>query len=774
MRYMILDEETQIHQGFKRKANPFIEANYIVYRGWKFEGDERCSIEYYPDKDSVTQIDIPDDVDVIVAHNAKFELLYEKRFSPDTLHAFFKRGGRIWCTQYAEYLLQAQQQKWHMATLEAVCKLYGGKPKVDGVKLLWEQGVQTSDIDRDLITDYLIGTEEEGRNGGDIGNTELAYLGQIEMAEDLGMMQAIKLRMDGLAATSEMEFNGLQIDVKRAKQDLVKRTQELKEADKKLAEYMDEFFPLPDGYEFGWGSPTQKSCLLFGGTVRYKKSDTYIDENTGKLARFVVTERWPLFDGEPVDPAECLILEDGLHCRHIGNTVEPQDVFLSGKKKGEPKFKNVKGWGDLKTKIQDFYHTFPGITEPADEWKSKLTDAVDGPVYGSGADIVEVLAKRDIPFLKALGDKTRLDKEIGTYYYRIDSKGNKGGMLTCVQPWDHKVHHKLNHTSTVTTRLSSSDPNLQNVTRADYDKSTDTYKSEVKAMFISRFGDEGDVAEIDYSQLEVVVQGLLTRDTNLIRDLNDKVDFHCKRVALKNSVSYDFALFHCKTETADDHDWWKNERQNCKSFSFERAFGAGAKGISTNNNIPLEDVERMIEVEEAEYPGINKFHEGVAAEVNATAEPFHDAAAGYRAFRRGTWQSPTGTMFSWRSYDAKAWQKKKGIMDTFKPTEMKNYPIQGTAGELVQMVLGLLWRWFVKNDNFGGKAFLTNTVHDCVWADTHKDVRDRVIAGMIKIMEAIPHFLKRFFNIDCPVSFPVEAEYGPNMLELQHWQEPNK
>jgi DNA polymerase I-like protein with 3'-5' exonuclease and polymerase domains len=99
---------------------------------------------------------------------------------------------------------------------------------------------------------------------------------------------------------------------------------------------------------------------------------------------------------------------------------------------------------------------------------------------------------------------------------------------------------------------------------------------------------------------------------------------------------------------------------------------------------------------------------------------------------------------------------------------MKNYPVQGTGGEIVQIILGLLWRWFVKNDNFEGMAFLVNTVHDCVWVDAHKSVRQRVAKGMKIIMESVPQVLKRYFNIECPVPFPVEVECGPNMLDLKH------
>lgn len=761
MKYLILDLETQTHPRFKRKANPFLPENYIVARGWKVEGDARCTAEFYDDVDSVKSLHIPDDVDVIVAHNAKFELLYEMRFSNERLHAFFKRGGRIWCTQYAEYLLNAQQQKFHMNSLDQIAPTYGGRVKIDGIKALWDAGVQTSDIDRDLLLDYLIGTEEEGRNSGDIGNTEIIYLGQIKAAEELGMLTAIKLRMDGLCATSEMEFRGLKIDIERARNDLRKRLAEQAQADEELSQYIKD---MPEGLTFNWNSPVHKSALIFGGTVKYQKQDTYVDPKTGELARKQETrDEWLLTTGHtttenPDDPG-----------RNPDNYVK----YLSGKRAGEYKTKKVKFPGELKVKYQDFFHEFPGYVIPLDEWKSSLTDGLGGPVYSTSGEVLDTITANagNVPFLAALGDANRLNKEIGTYYVKTDPKtGEKKGMLTCVQPWDHMVHHKLNHTSTVTSRLSSSDPNLQNLTRADFDAETGKYKSEVKAMFVSRFGKDGKMVEIDYSQLEVVVMGLLSLDTNLCRDLNNKVDFHCKRVALKNSVSYEFALDACKNEDHPEYSKWKKERTKCKIFSFQRAYGAGAALIAAETGMDVEEVKALIEAEDKEYPGVTKFNAAVEREVTETSEPFHDGERGYRTFRRGTYQAVTGTTYSFRSYDAPDYLRRKGITDTFSPTEMKNYPVQGTGGELVQMVLGQLWRWFVRNDFFGGKAYLVNTVHDCVWADCHHTVLDRVVAGMVKIMQAIPHFLKHFFGINCPVGFPVDAEVGDNMLDLHHWQ----
>ena len=149
------------------------------------------------------------------------------------------------------------------------------------------------------------------------------------------------------------------------------------------------------------------------------------------------------------------------------------------------------------------------------------------------------------------------------------------------------IHHKLNHTSTVTSRLSSSDPNLQNVPRGD--------TSNVKKMFTSRFGEVGRMAEIDYSQLEVVVQGVLSRDKQLMEDLNNKVDFHCKRLAAKLGEDYDSVWNKCHKE---EDATYKAMRTNAKIFSFQRAYGAGAETIATETGMARSEAEELIAAEE--------------------------------------------------------------------------------------------------------------------------------------------------------------------------------
>lgn len=767
--YRVFDEETETHHSYKRKSNPFDERNYIVMRGWKDEGDTRCSMEYFRSKEEATCMRIPDHIDLLVGHNIKFDLLYEM-CTPggrEELMKFFKRGGRIWCTQYAEYLLNGQQQKVQMVAMDTIIESYGGRKKIDGLKALWAAGVLTSDINPDTLEDYLIGTSDEGRNSGDIGNTELIYKGQLVAAEELKMLPAIQARMDGLAATTEMEFNGLAIDLVAAKAEMELLTAEGKEVAARLAEYV-KFIPEEVGFK--WSSNVHVSCLFFGGTIRYSKQDRYMDPATGDWARLKATARWPLFQGKPKPVHHERILWDEdkqLHYVEIPTGRIYQDTFSSGKKKGEGKFKSVDVPGEIKVKYQDFFYELPGITEPDPAWKGALLDGKGNPVYSTDKDVVAELGTRNIPFLKDYSRNAAIEKELGTYFARYDEKKKTYvGMLTCVGK-DGIVHHSLNHVNTITTRLSSNSPNLQNLPRAD--------KSTVKRMFISRFKDStsgaviGQMVEIDYSQLEVVVQGLLSGDKNLVRDLNAKIDFHCKRVALKTGCTYEEALYRCKDDSFEEYSKWKAIRTGCKEFSFQRAYGAGAAAVAASTGMDVEEIKKMIELEEAEYPGITAYNNKVEKEVNATAEPFRDGERGWRTFRRGTYQAPTGTIYTFRSYDAPAWQQKRGVSDTFMPTELKNYPIQGTGGEIVQMILGKIWRYFMRTENLGGKALLVNTVHDCYWIDTHPDVTQDVANVVLKIMAAVPQFLKAIYNIDCPVPFPAEAEHGPNMYDLKHF-----
>ena len=442
--------------------------------------------------------------------------------------------------------------------------------------------------------------------------------------------------------------------------------------------------------------------------------------------------------------------------------------FKGGKQAGMPKTKQADA-DDMdkpKSRMEDFFFDFPQLVSPQRDWEYE-----DSPgFYSTAEEITEKLAANDVPFVKTFMKLQKQEKDVGTYYVTYNDDGTpKGGMLTLVYP-DGLLLHKINHTNTVTSRLSSSDPNAQNFPRGD--------TSRLKELFESRFGADGSMVEVDYSQLEVVIQGMLSGDPQLRADLRARIDFHCKRVAARFGCTYEEAFEWCKVQKLEE---WSVRRTNCKEFSFQRAYGAGAVAISLTTGIPVADVKAMIEAEEAMYPGVVDFAAMMTRAVEDSAvevDVFHrskvNPALVVRA-KRGQYVAPTGTRYTFTQAEAPDFLQKKGVVASFSPTEIKNYAIQGTGGEGVQITAGRLFRWFLANDNFApkgghwrrdGLAFLVNTVHDCFWADAHNSIAKQVAKGIQGIMEQLDQVFNKLYphmNVDVP--FPAEAELGPNLYE---------
>ena len=761
------DLETENYVLNKRKAGPFDERNYIVQIGWSVNGGDRHEKYYEKHHREDVLPPILDEMgegDYIIGFNLKFDLLWvwkEKR-----LQDALKRGVRIYCGQYAEYLLGGQTQEVQMCAMNDVAEQYGGGVKIDAVKEMWEDGYLTSQIPRGLLTEYLVGSSEVV---GDIRNTWLIFLGQIKRMKEEHPKEfrtMFKFRMDGLLATTEMEYNGVFVDKDLGEElrlDLIKRIAEAKVT-------LESFLPeLPPELVFNWGSPQQKSCLIFGGTVKYLKWLAHLDEN-GNMSYVQKTEKWPLFQGETFAIDECikagelyvLPVPEGIvgSFEHKGKHYLAQDTFVSGKRAGEGKFKNVKVDDLTKPKgaKQPQYFTFKGETKPHHSWLGESTDAYDGPLYSVGSKVIEKLAERGLPFTDALSTYTSLDKDLGTYYWSEDKSGKRKGMLTLVDE-QGLIHHKINHTSTVTTRTSSSDPNLQNIPRGD--------TSDVKKMFKSRFGNAGRTAEVDYSQLEVVIQGVLSRDPQLLKDLNNGVDFHCKRLAAKLGEDYQYVYDKCHVE---EDPSYKKQRTVAKIFSFQRAYGAGVDTIAASTGMPKSEIEELVKAEEKLYPGVVAFDQMVEKTIHRNRIPtnnkiFLDGVA----FTQGEshWDSPTGTRYIWKEGITPDFMHAKGKYTGFSPTERKNYPPQGFGGEVVQTMLGMLFRWLIKHDRFDGKVLMVNTVHDCVWFDGLEEFINLIVLEAQKILESVPEvFNNAYPELNVTVPFPCETEVGNDMFDM--------
>jgi DNA polymerase I-like protein with 3'-5' exonuclease and polymerase domains len=709
MAYAVFDIETSIYESFGRKANPFDSRNYIVSVGIKYQNGKSVKT-HLSDGNVLPKGDWLAGVDCIVGINLKFDLLY--LWDNPVVKAFFKRGGRIYDCQYAEYLVTAQQSKW--ASMDGMSAKYGGTQKIDKIKEYWKDGVQTIEIPKHELLEYL---------QYDLDNTEIIFKAIVKKAKQQDMVNTIRAHMDGLCATIEMEYNGLKIDWDAARKNQKVLEDKLVEINNQLNTFIPK--DLPEGLEFNFGSGEHLSALLFGGSLKYKVREPVVDE-LGIPQYAMKTTKVPAKDPH-------------------GNVV----TYKTGKKAGEVKYRNVKSidYTRPKTKLVEREHRIKGMSRPRKEWAL----AKDG-VYKTDNKVIETLADKGNKLAKILLEYKKYDKDLGTYYER---GGN--GMLTLVQDGDI-IHHSLNNVQTETGRLSSSKPNMQNLPRGN--------TSDVREMFISRF-DGGLMAEIDYSQLEVVVQAFLTRDPQLIDHVNEGVDFHCVRLAAKLGEDYQDVVNKAKGKNGFEKDpWYDLQRTLAKGFSFQRAYGAGKKAIAASTGMSEDEVQLLIDAEDALYPRVNAYNRWVANEVKKN-KCKTDLRSLEGAVRHYGWHtSPTGKRYGFTEYDAPDFLKRDGTLTSFKPTEMKNYSVQGAAGEIVLTVLGKLWRHFVANENYCGKALLVNTVHDCVWFDMDRDVAETVVSDATRIMTSVPEFYEEIFGIDMPVQFRVDAEVGPNMKDL--------
>ncbi len=765
--YVVFDLETSIGSWFGRKASPFNPSNLLVAIGWKHADDQQVHGVY--DK---TGRHAPDwfpllvsnpKLKLIVGQNIKFDILWAICKWPQARKAWMEyvaRGGNIWDCQLAEYLLQAQVPTAHMLSMDEMSEMYGGDQKVDEVKAMWEAGIDTPDIPEDLLMRYLCGEDlEDGtRRYGDIENTENIFLKQLEKARKRGQLKSIMLNMGSLCASIEMEYNGMFVDTEEG----VRQAKILEEACGKLRVELQQYLPENLPFTWNWGSGQQLSALIFGGTIKYQAKAVILDDETGKPTYY---QR----DAVAVFPTD---REEGAYLL-IPNDISQEEAeelagkglletYKGGAKKGLMKTKLMKvpdvGRGP-KERYEDFFYTFPGMTDPDPKWETKIEG-----VYQTNADVIEELAERNIPFLTQLTKLNKMDKDLTTYYITTDDKGFQKGMLTLVGP-DGLIHPSINHTSTVTGRFSCSKPNLQNIPRAD--------TSDVKKLFKSRFGAEGYIVQSDFSSLEVYIQALLTGDRQLIEDLKSGMDMHCVRVAKKFDIPYEEAVRRCKKDKdAPDFKLWKARRTGCKEFSFQRAYGAGAKAISYATGMPLEDVEQLIEQESARYPGVDRFYERVTSQIQESRIPTqiwkaHPEIRGLNVqLGRGYYSTPDGKKYSYMEYPAPAAAIKRGKEHaSFSPPEIKNYVVQGMGGEWAKAAMWLAVRAFYKRNNFDGKALLVNMVHDAQYLDAHKSVFQEASAVLHAAMEAASEFMEQRFNMEVEAPVPSETNYGSSMAE---------
>lgn len=771
------DLEVENHPWYGQVASPFCPENYIVAPGWRIDTvDDAGTVHtgtvqdrYFHSKEEADAgadwFDMVADpaVMIITAHNAQFEIKWWLSKHRKVFEDFIKRGGRVACTAMAQYLISHQQELY--PSLDETAVQYGGTHKVDGVKILWEQGALTSEIDKALLLEYLSGPN------GDIENTAISFYGQQAKLAEQGMTTMYWERCDSLLAFAYCEWFGLYVDRDVAERNLVAQEAEIAELTEKLRGLLPT--DLPPEVEFNWGSDYHMSALVYGGPVKYRHRVPYDPVQYVKYDAYLVdvngTEQY-------IDIAD------------IPNPADyrwPIARYKAGKNKGQVKTFRIDS-DEIKQKWEDTSVMLPGLVNlqslPAgikEKYIGKRAEfrgdrlLCDGitPVYSTSTEALKGL-KNFVPEVGLMVKLAALDKDTGTYYRKVVYNGDGSvketkGMLQYVQP-DGIVHHSLNVTATVTTRLSSNKPNLQNLPRDG--------TSNVKEMFSSRFGTAGRIVEVDYSALEVVMLCAMTKDTDLLNLLQADTDMHCYRLAFSLGEPYESVYEKCHNEEHPEHKKYKQMRTDIKPLSFADQYGASASGIAFNVGCTVEFAEQFQANESKMFPISRGFRQVIADEVEKTGSlpsGIHREVGPtgmWRVYRRGYYKAPSTTCYSFRQQPQWDKEARQEVMK-YKVTQMANYPFQGEAGFMMSVSMGRICRWLISKDWFGGKVCLINNVHDAAYLDVADEVVGREAAlGVKAIMEDAPKYLTSLWPeygmADVP--FPAAAEMGLNMQTKTH------
>lgn len=786
---MHIDLETQNNEYYGSKASPYCPDNYVVESAWRIDTTQadgtttvgatqsvrfNSRLEFISANSASTGcqwLNIPEDCWLIVAHNAAYEISWFLTYQRQQFEAFLKRGGRVFCTMHGEYIASDFQSMY--PSLDETAPKYGGTHKVDGVKILWEQGVLTSDIDPVLLHDYLV--------NGDIPNTALCFYGQCSIFAERNQMQYVWERMDALLAWAYCEWFGLFVNMPVARQNQAEQEQRILEIKQELQQYIPK--DLPDTLEFNFGSDFHMSALVYGGPIKYRKKVPY------DPPQYVKADYYQLTDG-----TLCLVEDwcpDTYDCRMVQEGLD-RVRYKSGKNRGMPKVYRL-DTDEEKLKWEEDLYFCPGlvnIQELPEVIREKYAERgefrqarnlQDGtPVYSTSTDAMEALARHGFEFCRLVNELGALEKDTGTYYLRTEynedgSVKKLSGMLQYVIPQSPDgsgiIHHRLNTCSTVTGRLSGSNPNLQNLPRDG--------TSRVKQMFTSRYGAEGRITEVDYSALEVVMSCVHTGDLKLLGLLQNRVDMHCYRLAFKENKTYEEMYDLCHNADGPDYKYWKQQRTDIKPPSFAAQYGATAKGIAFATGCTVEYAQSFLDNEAKLFPTTIGFRAVIKEEVERTGAAgrmYREQAddGSYRIYRIGTWTSPAGARYSFRQKEQ--WkevvpgQRKQKVMD-YKETEMANYWCQGEAFFLMAVAAGMVLRAMLARDWFDNQVCLITNVHDALYLDSANPEVGREASLLVKqCMEDAPkriHQLWPNYGIIGEVPFPAEAEMGLSMYSKE-------
>lgn len=321
--------------------------------------------------------------------------------------------------------------------------------------------------------------------------------------------------------------------------------------------------------------------------------------------------------------------------------------------------------------------------------------------YSTAEDVLQKLSDKH-PIVQLILEYRSLSKLIGTY---LDS------FPKLLSPTDGRLHTIFNQTVTATGRLSSSNPNLQNIPiRTERGR-------EIRKAFIPR-NDDYTLLAADYSQIELRIIASLSGDEHLKNAFIQNLDIHAATAA---------KIYKLPIEEVS-----KDLRRNAKSVNFGIIYGISAFGLAEQLGIPRKEAQDLIEEYFVQYPDIKKYIDSCIA----------------TAREHGYAQTMLGRRRALPDINSR-----NNNLRSFAERNAVNMPIQGTSADMIKIAMNNIFAEF-KVRNLKSKMILQ--VHDELVFDVYKPELDEV-------KDIVTEKMKNALPLTVPIELGVET--GDNWLE---------
>ena len=290
--------------------------------------------------------------------------------------------------------------------------------------------------------------------------------------------------------------------------------------------------------------------------------------------------------------------------------------------------------------------------------------------YSTNIDVLEKL-KNESPIIDKIIEYRQFTKLNSTYIE---------GLLSIINPIDNRIHSSFNQTITTTGRISSTEPNLQNIpVRLEIGRN-------IRKVFISQ--DNYLLVDADYSQIELRVLAHMSEDETMIEAFENNEDIHTKTASQVFSI--------------DMNDVTQKQRSEAKAVNFGIIYGKSDFGLSDDLNISIKKAKEYIDSYFEKYNKIKVFMDNTIE--NATD-------LGY-----------VTTIFNRRRYIKELKSPNFMLRNAGKRAAM-NAPIQGSSADIIKIAMVNVFRR-LKKENLKSRLILQ--VHDEIIVETSLDEVDLV------------------------------------------------